>query len=576
MEVDTKDKNLIVLGLGILLAVSLFPEEYEKKKALALPETTPEPEFIEPDLEGLKRRPGKRLMYLWQSKDEAPKVLTRSNVNKYKAKAKKGQGLLYAVFADNADQARQGIAKGKAERFLGHLGYNPKYPADYGFRKVQNEVSKRVYSLFREIYKGKPIDAKAEAIPDQMHTAIATVVNYLCEAYTESNPKHRFKQIDINKVNNKLNDKAWLMSQIRPFQRFTRVKPEPKQLTLFGYNLNMPVSKNVYDNIKRKIMSKNIRLAHAGLEKGAILSEDEIKEMQKESEIITDVIIDEYASKGFAGALWLDRKLKDPYWLQDALIDADAIINPPKDPRYNPAKTKEFLRILYKTESKTPKASMSKPALKARISVPEPEQLKLFGLSGQLLTCAAWQSVFSEKRGKEIRRCFVYEPSCNPPGTCRSEPAEVPAFMREPPELKPVPKDLIDAVAEEIAEEKNIDMNEKLDFFRRVMQQGFLETKTKGGETFEEHAELPKQFIRHGRGLRPDELAQALNMNEDELLRMLRDYKINPPREGLQKYEKKWSPKMERVKMWAEQRIKNYPQQYGEWAGLGGLRRRAL
>lgn len=59
-----------------------------------------------------RKRRGRRLFYLYNDR-----VIPRAQVSNAKALAADGRGSLYAVWAETADQARQAIQEGRAEKY---------------------------------------------------------------------------------------------------------------------------------------------------------------------------------------------------------------------------------------------------------------------------------------------------------------------------------------------------------------------------------------------------------------------------------------------------------------------------
>ena len=76
-------------------------------------------------------------------------------------------------------------------------------------------------------------------------------------------------------------------------------------------------SRNVKSNVRHKIFMKLMSDERSGMAKNETVPYETAKSLSDDADKITNMIENEYESKGRAGALWLDRMLKDENWLAD-------------------------------------------------------------------------------------------------------------------------------------------------------------------------------------------------------------------------------------------------------------------
>ncbi len=124
----------------------------------------------------------------------------------------------------------------------------------------------------------------------------------------------------------------------------------------------LPLSKNVRSNVYHKISMALIKDEKSSVEKGETLPEETIKMIRVDTNTIVNMISDEYASKKNAGALWLDKKLKDPDWLGKLQEDAWKIQRgeKPEEARYTVLKGWDRTTAMVDT-----KDSMTKTPIKS-------------------------------------------------------------------------------------------------------------------------------------------------------------------------------------------------------------------
>lgn len=132
-------------------------------------------------------------------------------------------------------------------------------------------------------------------------------------------------------------------------------------------------------------------------------------------------------------------------------------------------------------------------------------------LSGNVMTCAAWQQV-TDKRGREITRCMFYDPSC---GKCRSDSPPKPEEAK--PEEPKISQREIKALSRTLAEEANEAIYRANDLYREILDRGGI-APHRSGFLREEYQDLPDKYKRHD-GLPIDEMAGELNMSEFDLVR---------------------------------------------------------
>ena len=89
-----------------------------------------------------KRERGRRLFYLLNGR-----VIPRAQVSSAKAMAKVGHGSLYAVWAWSAEEARQMIKEGRAERYIGQLGSLKQYNLAIALTKEEREYIAARYPI---------------------------------------------------------------------------------------------------------------------------------------------------------------------------------------------------------------------------------------------------------------------------------------------------------------------------------------------------------------------------------------------------------------------------------------------
>lgn len=76
-----------------------------------------------------------------------------------------------------------------------------------------------------------------------------------------------------------------------------------------------PLPKGAVDNITQKFRTRLIRDEKTGQESGVGLSDELYKSIVQDAEDMTALIAEEYQSKKNAGALWLDKMMRDPDWV---------------------------------------------------------------------------------------------------------------------------------------------------------------------------------------------------------------------------------------------------------------------
>lgn len=75
------------------------------------------------------------------------------------------------------------------------------------------------------------------------------------------------------------------------------------------------LSRNVRSNVRHKIYMALILGERSGMAKGENLGYETVVMLDKDANTIGDMIAPEYVAQKGAGALWLDKKLKDLNWL---------------------------------------------------------------------------------------------------------------------------------------------------------------------------------------------------------------------------------------------------------------------
>jgi len=90
-------KWLLMIGAALLL---LYKEKPKRRAVEAV------------RMSGLRKRRANRLFYVYNGK-----TVTSAELLDVKALARQGRGSLYAVYAKSADQAREFIRQGRAERY---------------------------------------------------------------------------------------------------------------------------------------------------------------------------------------------------------------------------------------------------------------------------------------------------------------------------------------------------------------------------------------------------------------------------------------------------------------------------
>ena len=192
---------------------------------------------------------------------------------------------------------------------------------------------------------------------------------------------------------------------------------------------------------------------------------------------------------------------------------------------------------------------------------PSPTPADLHGLEGRIRSCDAWFES-TDKKGRLIHRCFIYKPTCNAK-RCKADPklnerisemqglsgytstclkfgknrfghrqckkfAQTCGSADEGCRYDPVPvpghegkrtqKDFeieADALAQELAREKNFELDYNKNLMRDVLSYGGI-APHKSGFMSEEYREIPKKYKRAD-GIPMDELAQEMGIDESTL-----------------------------------------------------------
>ena len=103
--------DLLLLGFGLVLL--LIPDSSTPKRRTRARGQAP----ALGDIGALPMIRGNRLYYLWKEAGKEAKSRPRKDISRLKRKAAKGDGVLYAVWAKNADDARQKIGQGIMETY---------------------------------------------------------------------------------------------------------------------------------------------------------------------------------------------------------------------------------------------------------------------------------------------------------------------------------------------------------------------------------------------------------------------------------------------------------------------------
>lgn len=157
-------------------------------------------------------------------------------------------------------------------------------------------------------------------------------------------------------------------------------------------------------------------------------------------------------------------------------------------------------------------------------------------LEGDVMTCAAWQALQTEKG--PIVRCLYYEPTCAD-GKCRTEPVPYPPSVvemlekrgRKPPTRKTaaeeeaqIEKD-IKSVSMMMAKDANDALDEGKELYRQILAHGGLRQE-RGGHGREEFENIPKHLHRKS-GTTIDDMATEMGYKDgDELYMAIMDDKF--------------------------------------------------
>jgi len=157
-------------------------------------------------------------------------------------------------------------------------------------------------------------------------------------------------------------------------------------------------------------------------------------------------------------------------------------------------------------------------------------------LEGDVMTCAAWQSLETD-RGPIIR-CMYYEPTCAD-GTCRTEPVPYPPSIvemlkkrgRKPPTRKTAADEQseidkeIKAVSQMMAKEGNDALEEGKKLYKEILEHGGLRPE-RGGYGRGEFENIPS-YIRRKTGTTLDDMATEMGYKDgDELYLAIMDDKF--------------------------------------------------
>lgn len=144
------------------------------------------------------------------------------------------------------------------------------------------------------------------------------------------------------------------------------------------------LSKNVKSNIRHKVYMKILNLEKR--ERTKPIPEDEIKELEHIGENIANSLHTVYESKGMAGALWLDRLLKDEEWVNYAVINEFDKLYPRKI-------TSEPERRAYEKHVLERDAVLSKAKGKAQVKIQQKQTVQV-KRAGKSLTKADQMMLF--------------------------------------------------------------------------------------------------------------------------------------------------------------------------------------
>lgn len=239
-----------------------------------------------------------------------------------------------------------------------------------------------------------------------------------------------------------------------------------------------------------------------------------------------------------------------------------------KEAKSQPRSKIHLLKSRAKAGDGTLFLTWAKTADQARVKIRQGEAASVgTPLAGRIMNCGVWQSVYSPVYGKEVFRCLIYGPACNPP-SCVEDPAfqglsgalmtcvetkrvYSPAYARfvercarfeatcttkaclpetmavpelEPHEIAPTDKE-IRAVAESLAEEATYAQKTfGPTLSREIMDRGGIRAYKAGYEK-EEYREIPIHLRRKG-GLPLDEMASEMGIEEKDLVEAI--YKAYP------------------------------------------------
>ena len=82
------------------------------------------------------------------------------------------------------------------------------------------------------------------------------------------------------------------------------------------------LSRNAKFNVRHNIFMALIKAEKSGMAKGELISPDTALMIHKDADVMTDMVSCEYSSKKGAGALWLNKQLKNDDWLDKLQEDS--------------------------------------------------------------------------------------------------------------------------------------------------------------------------------------------------------------------------------------------------------------